>query len=194
VRRVAVLLLALAAVRAPAATAYVSDDLLLTVYAETNNQGQRLTTLHSGAVLETLGTEGDYTQVRLADGITGWAKSSYLTSREPAVLRIKKLEEELDRARASPAGQSEAAARSELEQLHHTLQDKQQEIDTLHARAQTQGSTASPPARADIVPVGAGGGWLTAVLVLLAAGAGFWLGYATLARRVRTRFGGIKVY
>lgn len=193
-RVAAVLLLALVAVRASAATAYVSDDLLLTVYAETNNQGQRLTTLHSGAVVETLGSDGDFTQVRLADGITGWAKTSYLTAREPAVLRVKKLEEELDRSRASPAGQSEAAARNELEQLRHTLEAKQQELDAARARTPATGATASPPARAEIVPAGNGIGWSTGVLVLLALGAGFWMGYATLARRVRTRFGGIKVY
>lgn len=192
--RAAVLLLALAAIRAPAATAYVSDDLLLTVYAQTENQGERLTTLHSGAVVETLGTEGEFTQVRLANGITGWAKSSYLTTREPAVLRIKQLEEELDRSRASPSGQSEAAARSELEQLRHTLEDKQQELDALRARAPAQGPAEQPPSQAAAAPLGIGIGWLTGVSVLLAAGAGFGAGYATLARRIRTRFGGIKVY
>ena len=30
--------------------------------------------------------------------------------------------------------------------------------------------------------------------VLLGLACGFWLGYATLARRVRDKFGGIKVY
>ena len=40
--------------RAMAATAYVSDELVLGVYAEENNQGQRLATLHSGASVETL--------------------------------------------------------------------------------------------------------------------------------------------
>jgi hypothetical protein len=30
--------------------------------------------------------------------------------------------------------------------------------------------------------------------VLIAAAGGFWLGYATLARRIKQKFGGIKVY
>ena len=60
-----------------AATAYVSDELVLDVYSDQNQQGQRLATLHSGASVETLATSGEYTQVRLGDGVTGWVKTSY---------------------------------------------------------------------------------------------------------------------
>jgi ABC-type spermidine/putrescine transport system permease subunit II len=35
---------------------------------------------------------------------------------------------------------------------------------------------------------------MAVVAALLALACGFWLGYATLARRVRHKFGGIKVY
>jgi predicted porin len=52
-----------------AATAYVTDELVLNVYSEINQQGQRLTTLHSGASVESLATSGDFTQVRLPDGV-----------------------------------------------------------------------------------------------------------------------------
>ena len=190
----AALLLGLAGVRAWGATAYVSDELVLNVVAEPSAQGQRLVTLHSGAVLETSSVEGEYTQVRLADGVTGWVKTSYLTNKEPAVVRVKKLEEELARSRSSPAGQSEAAARNELEQLRRTLDTTQQELKAARAQATPVVAAAHPPAPAPVAVGRDGHGWLTGVLVLLAGGLGFWLGYATLARRVRTRFGGIKVY
>ena len=36
--------------------------------------------------------------------------------------------------------------------------------------------------------------WLWLLAMLAALGGGFWLGYAVLARRVKRRFGGIKVY
>ena len=49
-------------------TAYLSDELVLGVYAEQNSQGQRLATLHSGASVETLAVNGEFTQVRLSDG------------------------------------------------------------------------------------------------------------------------------
>src|SRR5271154_4780979 len=60
-----------------AATAYVSDELVLGVYAEQNGQGNRLTTLHSGTSVETLAQSGEFTQVRLSDGTLGWVKSAF---------------------------------------------------------------------------------------------------------------------
>jgi uncharacterized protein YgiM (DUF1202 family) len=181
-KRLAALLLALPMSIAGAATAYVSDELVLGVYAEENSQGQRLATLHSGTSVETLAQNGDFTQVRLADGTTGWVKSAFLTANEPAVVRIKRLEEELDRSRATTPALAEAAARSEVLRLQLELAAKQSEL---------AGSRAGgPPAHADAAP------WPLIVAAGVAVGlaAGFWLGYATLARRVRQKFGGLKVY
>jgi hypothetical protein len=36
--------------------------------------------------------------------------------------------------------------------------------------------------------------WTWGVAILLALSCGFWAGYATLARRIKHKFGGIKVY
>ena len=79
----------LTAASATAATAYVSDELVLGVYAEQNGQGQRLATLHSGAAVETMAIDGEFTQVRLSEGTIGWVKTAYLTPKEPATVRIK---------------------------------------------------------------------------------------------------------
>ncbi|HME02564.1 MAG TPA: SH3 domain-containing protein, partial [Solirubrobacteraceae bacterium] len=101
---------AVAGASASAATAFVSDELVLGVYAEQNQAGQRLATLHSGARVETLAAGGEFTQIRLADGTTGWVKPSYLTTNEPATARVKQLEEELARTRATTPALAEAAA------------------------------------------------------------------------------------
>jgi hypothetical protein len=201
------MLMALAA-RASAGTAYVSDELVLGVYAEQNGQGQRLATLHSGANLETLGVSGEFTQVRLSDGTSGWVKSSYLTTQEPATARLKQLQDELDRSRATTPALAEAAARSELEQLRRELKDRQSELDTargaLNAPAADAPAPGNPGAPVPATPAldSRGGAtvalgahawvWVSALPAALACG--FWLGYATLARRVRRKFGGIKVY
>jgi|GEM_PF-3602809 len=111
-----------------AETAYVSDQLVLNVYTEQNQQGQRLATLHSGARVETLATSADFTEVRLPDGTTGWVKSSYLTTDEPAAARLKQLQEELDRSRATTPALAEAAAKSDLERREHALADKQAQL------------------------------------------------------------------
>ena len=186
---------ALLAVAAAAAPAYVSDELVLGVYAEQNNQGQRLATLHSGTSVETLGQNGEFTQVRLNDGTTGWVKSAYLTNKEPAIVRVKQLEEELDRRRATTPALAEAAARSEVDRLTRELKDTQADLAAAHGAA---ASPVTPPAAAGAFAAlsagGAMGPWLAAAAVVLALFGGFWLGYATLARRVRRKFGGIKVY
>jgi len=191
----AALPLALLAIRVSAAPAYVSDELVLGVYADENNQGQRLATLHSGTGVETLGQSGEFTQVRLSDGTTGWVKSAYLTTKEPAIVRVKQLEEELDRSRATTPALAEAAARSEVERLTHALAATQAELDGLRAAGRPAATDASAPAGAlGARPTGAVGPVLGAVAILLALAGGFWLGYATLARRIRHKFGGIKVY
>lgn len=189
-----------------AATAYVSDELVLGVYTEQNGQGQRLATLHSGATVETLSVNGDYTQVRLNDGTTGWVKSAYLTNQEPATLRVKQLQEELDGIRATTPGLAVAAARSELEQLKSELASKQSELDIARravaapvpepGAAQTgdAASTAGPGGTMALISAGVPHPWILLIALLAALACGFWLGYSTLARRVRNKFGGIKVY
>ena len=191
----AALLLALLAIKSMAATAYVSDELVLGVYAEENNQGQRLATLHSGTQVETLAQNGEFTQVRLSDGTTGWVKSAFLTTNEPAVVRVKQLQEELDRSRATTPALAEAAARSEVERLKLELAAKQVELDA------ARGISAPVPAAAETGPLAAiqaaaAPRWpvLAGIGVAIGVGCGFWLGYATLARRIRHKFGGLKVY
>jgi len=197
VKWLAALLLALLSMRGVAATAYVSDELVLGVYAEQNSQGQRLATLHSGTSVETLAQTGDFTQVRLSDGTTGWVKSAFLTANEPAVVRVKQLQEELDRSRATTPALAEAAARREVERLTSELAAKQGELDA--ARAVGVGPvTASPAAFGPLAAMQAAVGprWplIAGIGVAVGLAVGFWLGYATLARRVREKFGGIKVY
>jgi len=196
VKTLAAVVLALLAANGRAATAYVTDELVLGVYADQSTQGQRLTTLHSGARVETLAVSGEATQVRLGDGTTGWVKTAYLINSEPSSVRIKKLQEELDRSRATPPALAEAAERSEVERLTRELSSRQSEPAT--AAAATAGVVA-----ADSISVDGGaamqgrvtprlGLWIAALFIAL--GCGFWLGYAALARRIKDKFGGIKVY
>jgi hypothetical protein len=202
VKCAAVLLLTLLAGSVTAATAYVSDELVLGLYTEQNGQGQRLATLHSGARVDTLGVNGEFTQVRLNDGTTGWVKSTYLTTREPATVRVKQLEEELDSRRATTPALAEAAARSEVEQLKRELAAKQSELDDVQralppaaaAGLAPPGGAAPGGARTGIAALTSAQLWAWGLSVPLALACGFWLGYAALARRIKQKFGGLKVY
>ncbi|MFO1465075.1 MAG: hypothetical protein U1F35_01295 [Steroidobacteraceae bacterium] len=178
------MLMGLLAMAAHAETAYVSDDLILGVYAEKNQQGARLTTLHSGAAVEIMAREADQTQIKLANGTQGWVKSSFLTSHETAGVRVKALEEELARMKSTTPAMAEAAARSELEGLRQQLAARQGELDALKSKA-----PAAPAA------AGAQRGWGAVIVAsLLCLAAGFAWGYWTLARRIREKFGGVKVF
>jgi hypothetical protein len=207
VKCAAALSLTLLAGSVTAATAYVSDELILGLYTEQNGQGQRLATLHSGARVDTLGVSGEFTQVRVSDGTTGWVKSTYLTTREPATVRVKQLEEELDSRRATTPALAEAAARSEALQLKRELAAKQSELDDVRrALAPAAAAGLAPPSLASpggATPGGARTGnsaltsaqrWAWGLSVPLALACGFWLGYAALARRIKQKFGGLKVY
>ncbi len=177
-RLTAALLLALASANVGcAATAYVTDQLVLGVYAQQSTQGTRLATLHSGATVDTLAVNGDATQVRLADGVTGWVKSAYLTPVEPATLQVKRLQDELDRLRATaPMLAAATGAATNV--------------------AANPAATATGAAAATGTGAHLGGNlaWAWGASLLLALGAGFWLGYAALAHRIKSKFGGIKVY
>jgi hypothetical protein len=172
--------------RALAATAYVTDQLILGVYAEQNQQGQRLATLHSGTGVETLGS---YTQVRTGDGITGWVKSSFLVSHEPAAARVKELEDELSRAHATTPALAEAAAQSEAQGLRQALAASQTELASV--RASLPAARGAPAAAAGGLPPNL---WRYAAAGGASLAVGFWFGYATLARRISRKFGGIKIY
>lgn len=217
---VAPVLMSMAISMANAATAYVTDELVLGVYTEQNGGGSRLATLHSGATLETLSVSGEFTQVRLGDGTVGWVKSTYLTSREPAAARLKELEDELESNHATTPELAEAAARSEVDRLKRALAAKQSELDAARAAAAAQGSarpaapaivstpasdTASaaaprdPPSPDVDAPHAAAPSSVRRFAPVIAAAVvcsavGYWLGHATLARRIRRKFGGIKVY
>ena len=174
------------------ATAYVSDELVLGVYAE--EPGPAIGHPASGTQLERWLKTASYPG-RLSDGTTGWVKSAFLTANEPAVVRVKRLEEELDRSRATTPALAEAAARSEVERLKLELAAKQAELDSARGPsaaavvpAETGALAAFQAAAAPWWPVLAGIG------VAIGLGCGFWLGYATLARRIRHKFGGLKVY
>jgi hypothetical protein len=190
VRLPAAALLTLFAANGLAATAYVTDELVLGVYADQKGDGPRLTTLHSGAVVDTIAVNGDTTQVRLADGTLGWVKSTYLTSSEPAVVRIKQLQDELDRAQATTPELAEAAERSEVARLRRELAEALSASSAAAHDAGPGGFISAAPATQ-----GAGAavwGWIAAVAAALCGGT--WLGYSILARRIRDKFGGIKVY
>lgn len=198
---------------------YVSDKLVLSVYSEPDQSSARVATIQTGDVVEELERSGNLVRVRLEDGREGWVGANYLTSDAPAAARLRELLSQQKTATGGPDKQS----LEEIAQLKKDKATLQAQVSELQSSVKAQAAQAAEDAQmiatgssatddegvdqaadegvdeeeelAGAVPTSSGGvwwGWLIAVV--LAGALGFASGYQTLARRLRKKFGGLKVY
>lgn len=193
---------------APAATAptaekrFVSDKLVLNVYAEPDQGSARVATIQTGDAVEELERSGSLVRVRLEDGREGWVGASYLTSDEPAIVRLR----ELQRQQPNAAPRVDKASLDEIAQLKKENTALRGQVSELQARIAApvappppQGETITaapePPLQAAVLPTTAPNSVVGWVVAMLAVGAVSYAGgYQTLARRLRKKFGGLKIY
>ena len=149
--------------------------------AELDEGLERVATLKSGDRVELIERAGEAVHVRLPDGREGWLRAIYLSGDEPLRPRLQQSEAELARLKA------------QLAQLQGQL-----------AAASTPASPA--PAAADPAPGAVPmfspqaaspaprpWAWITGS-ALAALPLGFLLGWRTLDRRIRRKYGGLKIY
>jgi hypothetical protein len=193
---------------ASAETAYVSDKLVVGVYATATSEGERLAQLSTGDSVEVLAHDGDFTQVRLADGREGWIKSSYLGNEAPAATRVAALQAENQKLKAAADKSAQSASQSTADAKK--LAELQKALDAARAEiaSRAPASAAQPPVQAapsadealPIEPIGADlayrrKAWIWgAVVAVLTFGFGFAIGWYLLDRKVRARYGGLRVY
>jgi hypothetical protein len=196
--------LLLVGLAAQAQTLYVTDKLQAVVYAQPSLEGNQVRILESGDAVELVSREGDNAHIRLDDGSEGWIASSYLVVDIPATRQLPALTAENERLRAS--ARTDAAASSELK----TLQDRNAQLQAELGAAQRDLDALQPKAAApaavrpdDEIPVDTvrpanRSRWFSILAMVAGAAAalalGFWWGYSTLERRVRRKYGGLKVY
>lgn len=82
------------ALGARAEQVYVIDQLLVGIHAEKNLDSPIIKVLPTGSVLEVLERDGDLARVSDGEDAEGWVDAAYLTSDEPAALRLAALEGE----------------------------------------------------------------------------------------------------
>jgi SH3-like domain-containing protein len=200
--RIAGLLATLLMAAAQAEPMYISDKLVVNVYTEADQESSKLTTLDSGDAVEVLETAEVFAHVRLPDSREGWIKSSYLSNQVPAIVRLKELEKTRSAASAAPSAQLV----EELKQLKEQNVALQAELSAAKApatkspspaaRTETTSQSApahselhvdSPPSSLHSVSWGAG-------FALIGGLSGFALGYQALARRIRRKYGSVKIY
>jgi len=193
--------IALMATAAAAEQMYVADKLVLNVYSEPSEDSESLATLETGDRVEMLEQLGNFMLVRLGDGREGWVGADYLTSEIPALLRLRALEKEQKAA----AQKAEGALKAQIDELKKQNEALQGEIASLKAaaskaaaEAERQQQQAVEQARAEEAAArakeGFGLAWLWAPFAILIGGAGYAAGYQTLARKIRNKFGGVKIY
>lgn len=115
--------LCLVATSALGATRYVTDELRISLRSGAGNQYRIVRVLDTGTRLETLQSEGEWTQVRASD-VTGWVRSQYLQSEPIAADRLQQARNELN------------AARERIDTLTSRLDDTRQELEATRNRAQ----------------------------------------------------------
>ena len=88
-------------------TTYITDKVPIELYSSTFQRGVLVTTLQSGAIVEVIETDADYSKIRTLDGQEGWLKSSYLSSEKPMqanylqlMAKHKQLQEEVEQLKS----------------------------------------------------------------------------------------------
>jgi hypothetical protein len=165
---------------------------VVSVSSAPGGAGERVASIRSGDRVELIEKQGDESHVQLANGKDGWIKSSYLSAEEPLQRRlsertaeVEKLEQDISRlqsdlatARSAPApAAASATAGSDPPATATPVQDPAFFMSA---------PEASAPAR----PV-----WYWVVgSSLLTLCAGFALGWWMLDRRIRRKYGGLRIY
>lgn len=181
-----------AAAAEKATTVYVTDELRLGLYPGEMTTGSPSKTLLSGAKLEVLERSMMSLQVRTEQGDIGWVKSGYTVSAEPARRRIITLAADNARMETalSAADKAREAATGRIEELEVQLATANNGIRDLPELEQ-----ANAALRAQLAAQGTSVVWYWLVAAAIAALAVGWAaGYLWLDRRVRSQFGGVRVY
>jgi SH3-like domain-containing protein len=190
---------------APAAKQrFVSDKLVLNVYSEPAQGSARVATIQTGDAVEELERVDKMVRVRLEDGREGWVGANYLVDDPPAIVRLRQLQRQQPTAapRTDKAVAEESARlKKENATLRNQISVLQARVDALSAEAaereRTSEFTPRDPAleSASLASAAPGGGLLGWLVALMLVGAlSYASGYQTLARKLRRKFGGLKIY
>ena len=168
---------------AAAEALYVVEQVVVSVNANPDGSGERVASLKSGDRVELIERSGEQVHVRLADGREGWLRALYLSGDAPLRPRLQQSEAEVARLRAEVArleGQLASAPRA-------AAPSAAPPEDPLPAEKQAPLIGTGPEEPRRVWPWALGAA-LAGVLV------GFALGWRTLDRSIRRKYGGLRIY
>jgi hypothetical protein len=197
-----VLLVAIACA-ARAEQRYIVEQLVVNMTAEPANTGDRVAQLKSGDAVEFIEKQGEFAHVRLASGAEGWIKASYLTAEVPLRERLAARDRELDKLRAALAQARAEAAAGAAPAGTKPKPGPSSAANVPDERAAGAGAAAGDSNATPVAPLLAMrettarpsyGRPVLIVASLAALALGFALGWRTLDRRIRRKYGGLKIY
>jgi hypothetical protein len=179
---------------------FVSDKLVLNVYSEPEQAGSRVGTIETGDAVDELERGEGFVRIRLSDGREGWVGSNYLTTDAPAAVQLR----DLQRQQKSSTQAVDKKAAEEIARLKKESESLQAQLKDLKAAAASapapdddgvlEGASPAPQQLAAVAPTSGGSTWRWLLIVALAAGLAYAAGYQSLARRIRKKFGGLRIY
>ena len=179
-------------------TRYVTDRLLLTMYALPSPSAEVITRLKSGDVLTEVERQGRFTKVTTDSGKTGWVKQVFLVTKKPAVLIVRQAEKDVARIQLKM---------NKLESSKNSPAKLLAQIKTLESKIEVQASSLKAAMNneqqlttenATIKKAQAGeqssSMMVWALFLILGLLIGFFAGYKVLEIKVKKRFCGLKVW
>ena len=204
-----------------AETLYVIEQLVVNVNSAPDATGERVSTIKSGDAVEVLERQGDQIHVHLGNGTEGWVRKSYLSEQEPLQHRLNERNTEVEKLKQDVARlESEVAAAKGA--AHGKPAVAPANTGNTNAGGANGASTATPPATASqaaaptahaednaaapepaheppyfMTPPDAPARpvwhWALGSFVV-ALGLGYGLGWQMLDRRIRRKYGGLRIY
>lgn len=183
---------------AGAESLYVIEHLVVGVNSAPDDAGERIASVRSGERVEVLERFGDEVRVKLESGPEGWMKASYLSAEVPLAVRLAERTRELETARSS-LGRVQRELAAAQAALAEAAARPAEPLPGGQPQPEEPSAAALLPAQGPLFPrppepqAGFGWGWL--VLASAAAlAAGFALGWRMLDRRIRRKYGGLRIY
>jgi hypothetical protein len=181
-----------------AETLYVIEQLMVNVNSAPDATGERVTTIKSGDAVEVLDRQGDQVHVHLGNGTEGWVRKSYLSEQEPLQHRLTERNAEVEKLKQEVARLESAVAAAKGASTA-TPPATASPAAAPAARAEDNAVAPEPgheppyfmtPPDAPAHPV-----WHWALgSFVVALGLGYVLGWYMLDRRIRRKYGGLRIY
>ncbi len=184
-----------------AETAYVSDELRVGVREAPGRKSAPLAIVRSGDAVEVLERRRGYLKIRTANGVVGWVKSAYITSKPPTATKLAARVKELTflQQKLSLIEEQTATVSDRLAAMQRridSLEAEKRQLQTTLAQAQQrlQEERTSPPLARLTRELQQRPWWALALggMVMFLA-AGFLVGVYWYRHQVSKRLGGFTI-